>query len=291
MNVVIDKYSGFCFGVIRAIEAAERELGEHDQLYCLGDIVHNGMEVKRLSDKGLKVISHDEFSLLNNAKVLIRAHGEPPETYRIAKENKISLVDASCPIVLKLQSKIRIAYEEMKVVNGQIVIYGKHGHAEVLGLLGQTENTAIVVDNMEDIDRIDFSRPIRLFSQTTKSIEGFAKVCELISEKIKLADKDIKDSDFVANDSICRQVSNRSIELKNFSMNYDVIVFVSGKKSSNGMFLFDLCKSVNERTYLVSEPAELDKAWFNNVESVGICGATSTPMWLMEAVAGIIREY
>ncbi len=291
MNVVVDKFSGFCFGVIKAIEAAELELDKSNFLYCLGDIVHNGMEVKRLSDKGLKVISHDEFKLLKNAKVLIRAHGEPPETYQIAKKNNIKLVDASCPIVLKLQSKISNAYEEMKKQNGQIVIYGKHGHAEVIGLVGQTENTAIVVDKIEDIDKIDFNRPISLYSQTTKSIDGFAKVSELISERIKLANKDIEVIDFVANDTICRQVSNRLTELKNFSMNYDVIVFVSGKKSSNGMFLYEMCKSVNEHTYLVSEPAELDKAWFNNVESVGICGATSTPMWLMQTIAEIIKEY
>lgn len=291
MNVIIDKFSGFCFGVVHAIEAAERELAESNQLYCLGDIVHNGMEVKRLVDKGLKIISHEEFTALSDCKVLIRAHGEPPETYRIAKENNITLIDASCPIVLKLQNKIRKGYEDMMAVNGQIVIYGKLGHAEVNGLVGQTDNTAIVVDKDEDIEKIDFSRPLRLYSQTTKSIDGLARVTEIITERIKKQNSNQDGFDFISNDTICRQVSNRSKELKNFSMNFEVIIFVSGKKSSNGIFLFNLCKSVNDRTYLVSEPSEIDKNWFINVENVGICGATSTPMWLMEQIASIIREF
>ena len=291
MNVIIDKFSGFCFGVVHAIEAAERELAESNQLYCLGDIVHNGMEVKRLVDKGLKIISHEEFTALSDCKVLIRAHGEPPETYRIAKENNITLIDASCPIVLKLQNKIRKGYEDMMAVNGQIVIYGKLGHAEVNGLVGQTDNTAIVVDKDEDIEKIDFSRPLRLYSQTTKSIDGLARVTEIITERIKKQNQNQDGFDFISNDTICRQVSNRSKELKNFSMNFEVIIFVSGKKSSNGIFLFNLCKSVNDRTYLVSEPSEIDKNWFINVENVGICGATSTPMWLMEQIASIIREF
>jgi 4-hydroxy-3-methylbut-2-enyl diphosphate reductase len=291
MNVIIDKFSGFCFGVVHAIEAAERELAESNQLYCLGDIVHNGMEVKRLVDKGLKIISHEEFTALSDCKVLIRAHGEPPETYRIAKENNITLIDASCPIVLKLQNKIRKGYEDMMAVNGQIVIYGKLGHAEVNGLVGQTDNTAIVVDKDEDIEKIDFSRPLRLYSQTTKSIDGLARVTEIITERIKKQNQNQDGFDFISNDTICRQVSNRSKELKNFSMNFEVIIFVSGKKSSNGIFLFNLCKSVNDRTYLVSEPSEIDKNWFINVENVGICGATSTPMWLMEQIANIIREF
>ncbi|NVN95165.1 MAG: 4-hydroxy-3-methylbut-2-enyl diphosphate reductase [Bacteroidetes bacterium] len=290
MNVTIDKYSGFCFGVIHAIEVAERKLEEHSQLYCLGDIVHNGMEVKRLVDKGLKIITHEEFKQLHNCNVLIRAHGEPPETYKTALENNINLIDASCPIVLKLQSKIRKGYEEMLQKNGQIVIYGKLGHAEVNGLVGQTDNTAIVVDNDEDIEQINFSRPLRLYSQTTKSIDGLARIIEKINTKIKEVNND-KEIDFVSNDTICRQVSNRSSQLKEFSNNFEVIIFVSGKKSSNGMFLFDLCKSVNPHTYMVAEPAEINKDWFKCVENVGVCGATSTPMWLMEEIAGIIREF
>ncbi len=290
MNVTIDKYSGFCFGVIHAIEMAERKLSEHGQLYCLGDIVHNGMEVKRLADKGLQVITHEEFKQLNNCNVLIRAHGEPPETYKIATKNNITLIDASCPIVLRLQSKIRKGYEEMLQKNGQIVIYGKLGHAEVNGLVGQTDNTAIVIDKDEDIEKIDFTRPLRLYSQTTKSIDGLAKIIENINYRIKEANNG-KEIDFVSNDTICRQVSNRSAQLKEFSNNFEVIIFVSGKKSSNGMFLYDLCKSVNPHTYLVAEPLEIDKEWFASIENVGVCGATSTPMWLMEEIAGIIREF
>lgn len=291
MNVIIDKFSGFCFGVVHAIEVAECELAEHHQLYCLGDIVHNGMEVKRLVDKGLQIITHEEYKALHDCKVLIRAHGEPPETYKLATNNNITLIDASCPIVLRLQNKIRKGYEEMLKVNGQIVIYGKLGHAEVNGLVGQTDNTAIVVDKDEDIEKIDFKRPVRLYSQTTKSIDGLARVTQIISERIKQQNPTLDNFDYISNDTICRQVSNRSKELKAFSRNFEVIIFVSGKKSSNGMFLHNLCKSVNERTHLVSEPSEIDKNWFINVENVGICGATSTPMWLMEQIAGIIREY
>lgn len=289
MIAEIDKKSGFCFGVIRAIDAAEAELKSENQLYCLGDIVHNEMEVNRLQDKGLKVISHEELKKLNNTKVLLRAHGEPPETYKLASENNISLIDASCPIVLKLQQKVKSAYEEMKKINGQLIIYGKHGHAEVIGLSGQTKNTAIVIEKSDEIDKIDFSKAIRLFAQTTKSIEEYAKLKELISERIKMADNG--NSDFVAYDSICRQVSNRYEELKKFSMKYDVIIFVSGKNSSNGKFLFEICKSVNNKTYFVSDSSELERAWFDNIEYAGICGATSTPMWLMEEIANIIRSY
>ncbi len=290
MNVTIDKYSGFCFGVIHAIEMAERKLEKHGQLYCLGDIVHNGMEVKRLSGKGLKIITHEEFKQLHNCNVLIRAHGEPPETYNIAIKNNITLIDASCPIVLKLQSKIRKGYEEMIQKNGQIVIYGKLGHAEVNGLVGQTDNTAIIVDKNEDIEQIDFTRPIRLYSQTTKSIDGLARIIKKINYRIKESNNG-KEIDFVSNDTICRQVSNRSTQLKEFSHNFEVIIFVSGKKSSNGMFLYNLCKSVNPRTYLVAEPSEINKEWFATVKNVGICGATSTPMWLMEEIARIIKEF
>ena len=287
MNVTIDKVSGFCFGVVNAIDIAERGLKENPHLYCLGDIVHNSMEVNRLTNKGLEVITHDEFKQLHDCKVLIRAHGEPPETYRIANDNNITLIDASCPIVLKLQKRIKIGYDEMNKVDGQVLIYGKTGHAEVNGLLGQTDNTAIVIDKDEDLNKVDFTRPIRLYSQTTKSIEGLARVVELIKNKLieKNADADF---DFVANDTICRQVSNRTKELKEFSGNFEVIIFVSGKKSSNGMYLFDLCKSVNTRSYLVSEPQDINPEWFKGINNVGVCGATSTPMWLMEEIAAYI---
>ena len=289
MNVTIDKFSGFCFGVVHAIEVAEHELEDNTHLYCLGDIVHNGMEVKRLLDKGLDVITHEEFKQLHDSKVLIRAHGEPPETYQTAIENNITLIDASCPIVLKLQNKIRNGYDEMLKVGGQILIYGKTGHAEVNGLVGQTDNNAIVIDKDEDIDKVDFTKPMRLYSQTTKSIDGLARITELIKERIKENNSDA-DFDFIANDTICRQVSNRSKELKEFSGNYEVIIFVSGKKSSNGMFLFDLCKSVNTHSYLVAEPQDMNPDWFKGVNNVGVCGATSTPMWLMEEIAAIITN-
>lgn len=287
MKVTIDKVSGFCFGVINAIQTAEKELNESPHLYCLGDIVHNGMEVKRLTNIGLEVITHDVFKQLHDCKVLIRAHGEPPETYRIAKENNITLIDASCPIVLKLQKRVKIGYEEMKKIGGQILIYGKAGHAEVNGLVGQTDNTAIVIDKDEDLNKVDFTKPIRLYSQTTKSIEGLARVVELIKNKLIEKNTDA-DFDFVANDTICRQVSNRTKELKEFSGNFEVIIFVSGKKSSNGMYLFDLCKSVNTRSYLVSEPQDINPEWFKGINNVGVCGSTSTPMWLMEEIAAVI---
>ncbi len=289
MDVTIVKVSGFCFGVDHAVKAAELELKDNSKLYCLGDIVHNETEVKRLTDKGLIIINHDEFIKLHDSKVLIRAHGEPPETYKIAEENNITLVDASCPIVLKLQKRIHKAYEEMLAVGGQVLIYGKKGHAEVLGLVGQTDNTALVIDKDEDLNLIDFTKPIRLFSQTTKSIDGLTRIVELIKQRIKENYQDV-DFDFIANDTICRQVSNRSKELKEFANNHEVIIFVSGKKSSNGMFLYDVCKSVNAHTYLVSEPGELNSEWFNGVNNVGICGATSTPMWLMEEIAAIISK-
>jgi len=289
MNVFIDKVSGFCFGVNHAVEAAELELKDNSKLYCLGDIVHNETEVRRLTDRGLIIINHEEFKKLHDCKVLIRAHGEPPETYQIAKENNITLVDASCPIVLKLQKKIHKAYEKMLVVGGQVLIYGKKGHAEVLGLVGQTDNTAIVIDKDEDLNSIDFTKPIRLFSQTTKSIDGLAKITELIKQRIKEKNPNV-DFDFIANDTICRQVSNRSKELKDFAHKHEVIIFVSGKKSSNGMFLYDVCKSVNAHTYLVSNTDELNSEWFKDINNVGICGATSTPVWLMEEIAAIISK-
>jgi len=290
MIVDIDKSSGFCFGVSNAVKTAENELNKNIKLFCLGDIVHNELEVNRLINKGLKIISYEEFRNLKNSSVLIRAHGEPPETYLIAKQNNIRLIDASCPIVLKLQLKIRKAYEEMQKIDGQIVIYGKHGHAEVIGLLGQTDNTAIVVESADDIEKIDFKRPIRLFSQTTKSIDGLAEINRIISERINQLNPMHSFNDFISNDSICRKVSNRSEDLKIFSNKYEVIIFVSGKNSSNGMFLYKICKSVNKNTYLVNGITEIEKYWFSNAENVGICGATSTPMWLMEEIAEYIRK-
>lgn len=277
MKVEIDNNSGFCFGVVYAIEMAEDYLDEVGSLFCLGDIVHNDKEVQRLEAKGLKIIDHSDLKELRDTTVLIRAHGEPPETYRLALENNIELIDASCPVVLKLQNRVRNAYEE----DSQIVIYGKPGHAEVNGLIGQTHQEAIIVTKEEDLEKIDFSRPISLFSQTTKSTEGFYKIKSLI---------EARSSEFKANDTICRQVSNRDPQLRIFSTQYDVVIFVSGKKSSNGKVLYEVCKSINPRSYFISDLKEIEPYWFENCVSVGICGATSTPMWLMEEVADAIRK-
>lgn len=289
MNVTIDPNSGFCFGVVYAIQVAERELAESGKLYCLGDIVHNNMEVNRLRGLGLVIIDHYDLSNLHDCKVMIRAHGEPPETYQIALQNNIHLVDASCPIVLNLQQEVRYGYEDMMSRNGQIVIYGKEGHAEVNGLKGQTNGKAIVIGDENDLDKIDFSKPVRLYAQTTKSVDGFRKIVHRIESRMKHAKPD-EDIDFQSSDSICRQVSNRAGLLREFASRYEVIIFVSGLKSSNGIVLHQVCKDVNPKTYLVSEKGELQKSWFEGVISVGVCGATSTPMWLMESVGEEIRK-
>ena len=289
MQVTIDSHSGFCFGVVYAIEVAERELRKNPTLYCLGDIVHNNMEVNRLRQLGLVIITHEDLHELHDCKVLIRAHGEPPETYKTALQNRIELIDASCPIVLHLQNMIHQGFLKMKDKNGQIVIYGKEGHAEVNGLKGQTNGTAIVIGDEKDLSKIDFRRPIRFYSQTTKSMDGFYKIKDLIREKMEEVAED-RPIDFDWNDSICRQVSNRSGQLRSFAARFDVVVFVSGKKSSNGMILYKICKEVNQNTHLVSSPDDLRHDWFRNVDSVGICGATSTPMWLMEEMESEILK-
>ncbi|MCF6361008.1 MAG: 4-hydroxy-3-methylbut-2-enyl diphosphate reductase [Cyclobacteriaceae bacterium] len=283
MTIDIDHKSGYCFGVEFAIQMAEDELDEEGALYCLGDIVHNGMEVERLAAKGLKVIDHKELAELHDCKVLIRAHGEPPETYKLALKNNIELIDASCPVVLKLQNRVRNAHQKVKKEEGQTVIYGKQGHAEVVGLTGQTANEAIVVMNDEDLDQVDFTKPITLFSQTTKSTKGFGKLVGKIKSKIADTAPEMEE-EFNINDSICRQVSNRDPHLEVFAQNHDVIVFVSGKKSSNGKALFQTCKANNERSYFIESETELEADWFSTDDKVGICGATSTPNWLMEQV-------
>lgn len=289
MEVSIDKNSGYCFGVEFAIQMAEDEMKDGD-LYCLGDIVHNSMEVKRLNEKGLKIINRDDLEDIRDSKVLIRAHGEPPETYELALKNNIVLVDASCPVVLKLQNRVKLAFDKMEKINGQIVIYGKNGHAEVIGLTGQTNNKAIIVMTEDDLDQIDFNKPVTLFSQTTKSTKGFYSIKEKIEERIQKAKGTFEELDFSANDSICRQVSNREPQLTTFSQEKDVIVFVSGKKSSNGKALYGVCKQFNDRSYFVENEDEVNLDWFQAGDSVGICGATSTPMWLMENVADHIRK-
>ena len=288
MQVTIDKNSGYCFGVEFAIKMAEDEMENKETLYCLGDIVHNDMEVKRLSEKGLVVIDREQLQELSNCKVLIRAHGEPPETYKLAIENNIELIDASCPVVLKLQHRVKNAFDKMERENGQIVIYGKKGHAEVIGLTGQTLEKAIVVMDDSDLDTLDYSRPITLFSQTTKSTKGFYALSEKIEGRIKEAKGELTEVDFNSNDSICRQVSNREPQLQRFAQENDVILFVSGKKSSNGKALYQVCLSENPRSYFIENEEEIEVEWFQNVERVGICGATSTPMWLMEQVKAFV---
>jgi len=290
MTIEIDKNSGFCFGVVKAIEIAEKELEKDKQLYCLGDIVHNDAEVKRLEKKGLITISHKEFKSLKNTKVLLRAHGEPPETYKIAEDNNIELIDASCPIVLNLQKKIDKAYHDFSTIEGQIVIFGKEGHAEVIGLLGHTGSRGIVISEEKDLNKIDFSKPINIFSQTTKSRSSYQKIIEKIKERMieEIGNYEIN---FIINDSTCRAVSNRDIFLKDFAKKHDIIIFVSGKKSSNGKVLYEVCKNQNSRSYFLSETKELRQKWFKESDSVGICGATSTPTWLMEKVKSAVQNF
>lgn len=291
MEINIDQRSGFCFGVINAIKVAEEQLQQHGNLYCLGDIVHNNKEVERLKEMGLEVISHQEFEQLKNARVLIRAHGEPPSTYELARQNNIGIIDASCPVVLKLQNKVRTGYEEVNREQGQVVIFGKEGHAEVNGLIGQTGNDAIVVgNNFENLDTIDFSKPIVLYSQTTQNKEDYENLIALIKQKIKEQNCNPQNN-FKAHKTICGQVSNRGPHLASFSQNHDVVIFVSGKKSSNGKYLYGICRDNNPRTHFISEAEELKTQWFEDCSKVGVCGATSTPMWLMEEVAEKIKQF
>lgn len=290
MKITIDENSGFCFGVVYAIEMAE-DILEHDKrLYCLGDIVHNNKEVERLNSLGLKIINHNEFRNLKDCKVLIRAHGEPPETYKIALENNIQLLDASCPVVLKLQHQVKEGYERVEKISGQIVIFGKEGHAEVKGLLGQTKGNAIVVASMDDLKKIDFSKAIYIYSQTTKSPKAYQAIADAMRKELKKENKN-QELRFVVNDTLCRQVSNREPQLRKFAIENDVIVFVSGQKSSNGKMLFQACKVENSNSYFVSDLNEIQNKWFKNVKKVGICGATSTPRWLMEEISDKISQF
>lgn len=284
MRVEIDNNAGFCFGVIKAIKLAEKELGHYEMLYSLGDIVHNGEEVARLEKMGLKSISREEYLKLKDRKVLIRAHGQPPETYEYAAKNNIELIDATCPVVLNLQKKIRNSYKRCTKNNGQIVIFGKKGHAEVVALMGQTRNSAVIVEGSEDVDKIDFTRPVCLYSQTTKSIEDFYHIVEKIKTNMKPGVR------LEIHDTICRHVSNRVPRIKQFAVNHDIILFVAGEKSSNGRLLFSFCREENPNSYYISRVNEIDPEWFKGIESVGISGATSTPNWLMEKVAGRVKE-
>ena len=288
MKITIDTYSGFCFGVVYAIEMAESILKTEGSLYCLGDIVHNNKEVDRLNELGLKIINNNDLKDLRDCKVLIRAHGEPPSTYRLALKNNIQLLDASCPVVLKLQHQIKGGYEEIKEIDGQVVIFGKEGHAEVDGLLGQTNNNAIVVTTFDDLHKIDFNKSIYMYSQTTKSPKAYKEITSEIEKRVQNSSNEkIK---YIVNDTLCRQVSGREPQLKKFSHSNNVIIFVSGKKSSNGKMLYESCKNENPNSYFVSDVDELKSDWFLNVDTVGICGATSTPRWLMESVEDYIRK-
>jgi len=278
LDVTIDTKSGFCFGVEYAIEVAEEILKKEGKLYCLGDIVHNDREVKRLEDMGLEIIDHDQLKEMKNVKVLIRAHGEPPSTYDLAIKNNITLMDASCPVVLKLQNRIKKSHDKKE----KIYIYGKHGHPEVKGLMGQTGKDAIVFQDINELDLDNVPRSITLYTQTTKSKEKFYDIVKQLTKK---------GIDINVNDTLCRQVSNRDNQLQDFSNNFDKIIFVSGTKSSNGNALFNVCKQNNSNSYFVSSSDEIDRSWFSKDEKVGVCGATSTPMWLMEEVKEKILEF
>ena len=280
LNIEIDSGSGFCFGVTTAIQKAEEELAKGNTLYCLGDIVHNGQECERLKAMGLITINHEEFAQLHDVKVLLRAHGEPPATYELARKNNIEIIDATCPVVLRLQKRIKQEYD--KASGQQIVIYGKNGHAEVLGLVGQTNGEAIVIEGMKEVDRLDFTKDIRLYSQTTKSLDEFRQIVEYIQEHIA------PDATFEFHDTICRQVANRMPNIRQFAASHDLIFFVCGRKSSNGKILFHECKQVNPNTYLIDQPGEIDRSVLEGAKSIGICGATSTPKWLMEECKKVI---
>ncbi|MCB6971486.1 MULTISPECIES: 4-hydroxy-3-methylbut-2-enyl diphosphate reductase [Butyricimonas] len=279
MKVEIDENSGFCFGVVNAIAKAEEEL-QQGELYCIGDIVHNNLEVDRLKGLGLRTIDHEAFADLRDCRVLFRAHGEPPSSYALAEKNNIEVIDASCPVVLNLQQKIRAAYERVKANGGQIVIYGKRGHAEVNGLVAQTNGEALVVEREEDLKEIDFSRLVILFSQTTKSLDGFKRIEELVRACAR--------GGVEVNDTICRKVANRIPQLREFAVRHDVVLFVSGEKSSNGKQLFAVCREANPRTYFVQGVADLSGEMFEGAESVGISGATSTPRWVMEEIKNAV---
>jgi 4-hydroxy-3-methylbut-2-enyl diphosphate reductase len=284
LKIEIDNGSGFCFGVTTAIRKAEEELAKGSKLYCLGDIVHNGMEVERLHEQGLITIDHEQLRNLHNAKVLLRAHGEPPETYEIARQNNIEIIDATCPVVLALQSRIKRKWNDSP--EAQTVIFGKKGHAEVLGLVGQTHGEAIVVENLDDVkQKLDFSKDINLYSQTTKNLDEYRRIVDYIQNNISPT------AAFKSFDTICRQVANRMPHIAEFAAHHDVILFVSGRKSSNGHALFTRCKEVNANSHLIEREEEIDYSWFKDAQTVGICGATSTPKWLMEECRDAILRY
>lgn len=282
MKITIDENSGFCFGVIHAIQTAEEYLQTHETLLCLGDIVHNNAEVNRLTNIGLRVISFEQFKQLQNTTVLIRAHGEPPSTYQVAKDNNITLIDATCPVVLKLQQRIREFYITPANKEKQILIFGKKGHAEVIGLMGQAHNEVTVISSFDEIDRIDYSRPAILYSQTTQGLEQYFQLIKLIKKRYEsMGHSEL----FEFADTICRKVANRAKEIAEFAQKHDMILFVSGEKSSNGLYLFDICKKNNPNSFMISDAQQIHSLDICSAENIGICGATSTPMWLMEECA------
>ena len=281
MRIEIDEQSGFCFGVVRAINEAEGAL-KSGSVASLGDIVHNRMEVQRLESLGLHTISHEDIPTISGKRMLIRAHGEPPRTYTLAKECGIEIIDATCPVVAALQRKVKAAYDKMSEVDGTVVIFGKRGHAEVVGLIGQVDEKAIVVECEEDLEQINFSRPVYFLSQTTQSIEKFTHLAEVMRKR--LANEEM----LTVDDTICRRVSSREEHLREFARQHDIIIFVCGRKSSNGKVLYNICHQANERSFNIEEASELQREWFEGVESVGICGATSTPKWLMQEIADAI---
>ncbi len=283
MEVIIDDNSGFCFGVVRAIGEAESALQRVGDVYSLGDIVHNRVEVQRLEQLGLHTISHEDMPRLEGRTLLIRAHGEPPRTYRMAEELGITVIDATCPVVARLQRRLREAYDKMQEVGGSVVLLGKRGHAEVIGLTGQADDDVVVVENEADLNNVDFTRPIYFLSQTTQSIALFNQ----LAEEIKVRAKGVS---VTIDDTICRRVAGREALLADFSRSVDVVIFVSGRKSSNGRVLYEVCRGANPRSYNVEESSEIDWSWLEGAERVGICGATSTPRWLMEQVAEAIKE-
>lgn len=283
MIIEIDKKSGFCFGVVNAIKIAEETLKSNNELYSLGEIVHNEAEIERLNKLGLKSITHSEYFVLNNCKVLIRAHGEPPSTYKYAEENNIELIEATCPVVLKLQQRVKQADEKMKIANGQLVIFGHKGHAEITGLLGQTKNEVILIENKEELVKVDFSRPIILFSQTTKSVVEFREIANIIRKNTKEGNAEI-------HDTVCRQVSNRMPHLKEFAKRFELVIFVGGKQSSNAKVLYEICRKSNSNSKFISTVDEINTDWFEGVNSTGICGATSTPQWFMNNILQVIKN-
>ena len=286
MNIEIDTASGFCFGVTTAIKKAEQELATAGHLYCLGDIVHNSSEVERLKALGLETITHEQMQALHGVKVLLRAHGEPPETYALARANNIEIIDATCPVVIGLQKRIATTYRQTEG-DAQIVIYGKRGHAEVLGLVGQTQSKALVIENIDEIEKIDFTRDVYLYSQTTKSVQEFKRISETIAARLEASGTGAQLHSF---DTICRSVANRIPQIRDFAQRHELILFVSGTKSSNGRILFAECLAANPNSHLITGTDDIDHRWLEGVSSVGICGATSTPRWLMNQVKATLEN-